>query len=323
MKLPALLMAAAPEPSFWLPPQVSTSAGDVDRMFDFILWLSIFFLVLITGLMLYFVWKYRARKGHAPMPSPSHNVKLELVWSVVPLLLVLYIFYEGFVGYLDLRTPPGNGYSVGVTAQKWNWQFAYPNGYIDASLHVPVNTPVNLTMASEDVLHSLFIPAFRVKMDVVPGRYTEMWFEATEPGTYPLYCTEYCGTKHSSMVAEVIVHPEGEFEPWLEEASDFVERLPPVEAGEMLYKTRGCTQCHTIDGKDGIGPSFTKILIGQSRPLKDGSTVVYDKEYIRESIVEPQTKIAAGYESVMPTYQGRLKTKEIDVIFEYIKSLNP
>ena len=175
-------------------------------------------------------------------------------------------------------------------------------------------------MSSKDVLHSFFIRDMRVKQDVVPGRYTVIWFEATAPGTYPIYCTEYCGTEHSSMLAELVVHPKGEFEPWLTKASNFLDTMTPVDAGERLYLSRGCTQCHSIDGKAGIGPSFTDIEIGKTRPLADGSSVTYDEEYLRESIMNSTAKIAAGFEPVMPAY--RFKDREIDVLITYLKSLN-
>ena len=326
-------LLAYKDETFWLPSQSSTIAPRIDFLFDFIMWLSIFFTVLITGLGIWFLLKYRQRDGHeSPQPSPSHNVPLELLWSGIPLLIVMFIFYDGWTGYLDARTPPGDAYEIHVTGQKWSWSFLYPkNGYIDNELHVPVDTNIRLIMSSEDVLHSFFIPAFRQKMDVVPGRYNDLWFIANEPGEYRIYCTEYCGTEHSSMLSKVIVHPtesqlaEGglpTYEEWLEEASNFVKNLPPIEAGQKLYETRGCTQCHSVDGSKGIGPSFKEIQFGQSRPLQGGGTVVWDEEYIRESILNSKAKIAAGYEPVMPSYDGRFKTEELTVLIEYMKSLN-
>lgn len=320
---PAALLLGSDAGTLWLPPQLSTVAKEIDSLFNFVLWLNVFFLVLIVGILVYFVFKYLRKNGVEPVPSASHNTTIELVWSVGPLFIVLYVFYAGWTGYLNLRTPPGDAYEVNVTAQKWSWNFTYPNGYIDGTLHCTVGEKVRLQMASEDVLHSFYIPDFRVKMDVVPGRYTQLWFEATEPGTYRIYCTEYCGTEHSSMLSTVVVHPTREdFDAWMTEASNFVDKMPPIEAGERLYRQRGCTQCHSIDGSAGIGPSLAGVVIGSDRKLADGSTVKYSPDYIRQSILDPGSQVAEGFQPVMPTYQGRLKDKEITVLIEYIKSLN-
>ena len=159
-----------------------------------------------------------------------------------------------------MATPPANAYEILVDGQKWNWSFTYPNGYIDSNLHVPVDRPIRLVMSSQDVIHSLYIPAFRVKMDVVPGRYAKAWFEATEPGEYDLFCAEYCGTSHSDMIAHVVVHPVGEFETWLEKASNFLETMTPVDAGRKLFQVRGCAQCHSMDGSAKTGPTLQGVF---------------------------------------------------------------
>jgi len=307
--------------SFWMPPQVSTVAQGVDWLFHFILAISVFFFLLIVAVMVVFIIRYRRRGGRAAEPSPSHNMALEVTWTVIPLLLVVAIFGFGFKGYLDMSTPPANAYEILVDAQKWNWSFTYPNGYVDADLHVPVDRPVRLVLSSQDVIHSLYIPSFRIKMDVVPGRYSKAWFEATQPGEYDLFCAEYCGTSHSDMIANVIVHPVGEFETWLEKASNFLETMTPVEAGRKLYQVRGCQQCHSVDGSAKTGPSFLGIF-GHEQALADGSSVIADENYIRESILEPQAKVVAGFDPVMPTYQGRLSDPEISAIIEYLKSLD-
>jgi cytochrome c oxidase subunit 2 len=306
--------------SFWFPPSGSNTAVEVDSLFYFILSLSAFFFVLIVGLMVIFAIRYRRRPGYEQSPAPDHNTFLEVAWSVIPGALLVLIFFRGFTTFLDIRTPPAETYEIKVVAKKWSWLFQYPNGYIDNDLHIPVNRPVKLTMSSEDVIHSVFIPAFRAKMDVVPGRYTSMWFDATRTGEFPLLCAEYCGTKHSDMLATVVVHPSGEFESWLERASNLLATLPPVEAGKILYTRRGCAQCHTIDGTARTGPSF-KGTFGTKQQLADGSTIDLDENYIRESILEPMKKVRAGYRPVMPSYKGQLKDPEIDAIIEYIKSL--
>jgi cytochrome c oxidase subunit 2 len=305
---------------FWLPGQASTVAPEVDGAFFFILGVSAFFTVLIVGVTLYFLVRYRARPGHEAQKSASHSTALEITWSVIPAILVVMMFFYGFRGYMSMYTPLSDPYEIIVTGQKWKWLFTYPNGYIDENLHIEAGQNVRLVLQSDDVIHSLFVPAFRVKRDVVPGRYNKLWFRATVPGEYPIYCAEYCGTSHSDMLARVIVHPEGEFAPWLEDASDFLSRMPPAEAGALLYRQRGCTQCHSIDGRAGIGPSF-KDLFGGQDVLVDGTRVDVDEDYVRESILYPQAKIVAGYDPVMPTYRGRLKDEEITAIIEYLKTL--
>jgi cytochrome c oxidase subunit 2 len=216
--------------------------------------------------------------------------------------------------------PPVNSYEIQVVAKKWSWSFIYPNGHVDNQLHMPVDRPVTLVMSSDDVIHSLYVPAFRVKMDLVPGRYTKTWFEATEVGTYPLFCAEYCGTGHSTMNSSVIVHRSGEFEKWLEDAADFMKDLTPVEAGQILYSRRGCAQCHSVDGTAMVGPSF-KNAFGSHQMMTSGEEILVDENYIRESILEPQAKVRSGYRAVMPTYKGQLKDEEISALIQFIKSL--
>jgi cytochrome c oxidase subunit 2 len=315
-------IAIFPEPddgSFWLPPQISTVAHSVDWLFNFILAISVFFFILIVVLMVIFVLKYRRREGQLAEPSPSHNTALEVTWTVIPVILVVIIFFFGFKGFLDMATPPANAYEILVEGQKWNWAFTYPNGYVDENLHVPVDRPIQLVMSSADVIHSLYVPAFRIKMDVVPGRYSKAWFEATQPGEYDLFCTEYCGTSHSDMLAHVIVHPPGEFETWLEQASNFLETMSPVDAGRKLFQVRGCMQCHSMDGSAKTGPTLQGVF-GRVEQMADGTSLTVDENYIRESILEPNARIVAGYEPVMPTYQGRLKDDEIMAIIEYLKA---
>lgn len=330
MTIPAPLLAQAqplpgpapvPSDSFWMPVRASSAAGEVDWLFYFIFYISLFFFALIVGLMIWFTLRYRRRRqGEKGEPTPAHNTALELVWSGIPLLLVIGIFFVGFRGYMRMVVSPDSSYEIQVTGMKWKWLFTYPNGHVDENLHVPVETPVRLVMTSPDVIHSLYIPAFRLKKDVVPGRYNKMWFRAVRPGEYVMFCAEYCGTSHSDMLARVVVHPPGEFEKWLEEAANVLKKLPPAEAGAKLAMTRGCLQCHSADGKAGIGPTF-QGLFGHAQPLTNGQTVVVDENYIRESILEPQAKVAAGYDPVMPSYQGRLKDPEIAAIIEYIKTL--
>jgi len=306
---------------FWMPPQASTGAAGVDRLFDFILWLSVFFFLLIVGLMVLFVVRYRRRRsGESVQPSPAHNTPLELTWTVIPLILVTVIFGWGFKLFLDLNTAPRNAYEVQVTAQKWKWLFTYPNGHVDEDLHVPGDRATKLVMSSEDVIHSFFVPAFRVKRDVVPGRYSSVWFRPVGAGEHQVFCAEYCGTQHSDMLAKVVVHEPGGFERWLEDASNLLTRMTPAEAGEKLVRVRGCMQCHSVDGTSKIGPTL-RGLFGHPVAMRDGSTLLPDENYVRESILDPQARIVAGFEPVMPTYQGRIKDQEITAIIAYLKTL--
>lgn len=309
------------EGDFWMPVRASSTAEDVDRVFDFIYWISIFFFALIVVLMVLFVVRYRRREGRRAEDSPSHNMWLETTWTAIPLILVIVIFWLGFRGFLRMRVAPENAYEIQVTGYKWNWEFTYPNGYVDAALHVPVDTPVLLTMSSRDVIHSFYIPAFRVKRDVVPGRFSKVWFNATKAGEFNIFCAEYCGTSHSDMLARVVVHEPGGFESWLEDASNFLDRVTPAEGGQMLYQQRGCATCHSVDGRALVGPTFLG-LFGREELMKDGDTVVADENYIRESIVAPQARVVNGYDPVMPTYQGRLSDREISAIIAYIKTLD-
>lgn len=324
VRLPFLgkALSQAGERSFWLPPRSSSVAVAHDWLFYFILWICVFFLALIVVLMLVFIVKYRARDGRQPEPRADHNLALELAWTGIPMLLVVAIFWYGFKGYMALAVAPQNSYQVIVTGQKWKWLFTYPNGYVDEKLHVPVDKPVQLVMSSEDVIHSFYVPAFRVKRDVVPGRFNKMWFRGIQAGEFQVMCAEYCGQSHSEMLTSVVVHEPGQFERWLEEAADFISKMPPVDAGRLLYEKRGCTQCHSVDGTKLVGPTF-KGVFGRSEQMDDGSRVTADEDYLRESILNPGARIVAGYDPVMPTFQGRLKDAEIAAIIEYLKTLGP
>jgi cytochrome c oxidase subunit 2 len=325
-----LALQDAPRPkNFWFPAEASTVAREIDDVFYFILWVSIVSFVLVIGATLLFAWKYRERAGHKATVTSSHDNRLELTWTIVPTILVAVMFWVGFKGFLDLRTPPEGAYEVQVTGFQWAWEFRYPNGHATNELHVPANRPIRLLMTSTDVLHSLFLPAFRVKQDVVPGRYTVLWFEATIPGTYDLFCTEYCGTSHSAMITTATVHESEEaFEAWLEKDSDVFTGRTPEEAGELLFNKKGCAQCHSVDGSTLIGPSFTilseALAQGSSLPLDGGGSVTPEENYIRESILYPNAKIRAGYKGVnMTSYLGRIKDEEIGALIAYIKSLHP
>jgi cytochrome c oxidase subunit 2 len=317
----ALPLALQKDPTIWMPRQSSTVAPAMDDLFYVIFYICLFFLVGVTIALLVMVYKYRDREGgnHNPKPSPHHNFALEVTWSVIPLILVIVIFWVGYKGYLDLHQPPANAYNINVTAQQWSWGFQYPNGWVDPVLHVPQATPIELTMASNDVLHALFVPDFRIKQDIVPGRYTKLWFEAPGPGEHNLFCAEYCGKDHSVMITKVIVHEPGGFEKWLAETENDPS-VATAEGGKKTFETRGCKQCHSVDGSASTGPTG-KGLFGHAVKLTDGTTVTADENYIRESIIDPGVKVVEGYQPVMPTYKGTIKDKQITGIIEYMKTL--
>ncbi|NLF09489.1 MAG: cytochrome c oxidase subunit II [Pirellulaceae bacterium] len=304
---------------FWLPDSATIDPA-MDPVFYFILIICSVLFFLVVGTMAFFVVRYRRRPGRDAEKTTSHSMLLETMWTVIPLIIVAVIFYEGFAAYMRMETAPPNCYDLRVTARQWSWLFTYPNGYSDENLHVPAGEPVRLTMTSEDVIHGLWIPALRVKMDVVPGRYTSVWFQADKPGTYNLLCTEYCGDEHSNMLATVVVQPREEFDAWLKNASDFLRTLPPVEAGRKLYLKHGCAQCHSADGTAGTGPTL-KGIYGKTHEMTGGDKLLVDDNYIRESILDPQKKIKAGYQPVMSTYKGQISDAEITAVIEFIKSL--
>lgn len=336
------LMVNLPLAGLWFRESASQATSDnVDWIFHAILWICIFFFFLIISLMVLFMLRYRAKPGRMPEHTPHHSNLLEAAWSIIPTFIVIWIFAVGFINYLDLRTPPEGAYEIQVVAKKWSWTFIYPTGHIDANLHVPVDQPVKLVMSSDDVIHSLFIPAFRVKMDCVPGRYSTLWFQADKAtedydeaeldidrlkGTgadehgYDLFCTEYCGQGHSAMIAKVIVHQSGTFGDWMKKAMTPSEEDSPYELGEKLYKQRGCAQCHSLDGKSGTGPSF-KDTFGSQQDTDKGEVTV-DENYIRESILNPMAKIRNGYKGVMPSFQGQLREHEIAALIWFHKAQN-
>jgi len=299
-----------------LPPQASTFAEAVDPLFAFLTILSVVCLVLITAAAIWFVLRYK--RGHTEGAGPSHNTAIELTWSAVPLVIVMAIFLWGFRGWMHMTVPPREAIDVRLVAQKWSWSFTYPNGQSSPELHVPVHTPVRLTMRSNDVLHSFYVRAFRQKMDVLPGRYTNTWFEATQVGEFEVQCTEYCGDGHSRMLAKVVVHEAADYEKWVKSLDADV--AVSAATGEKLFLERQCVGCHSKDGSRLVGPSF-KGLFGKDEALADGTTVKVDAEYLRESILDPAAKIVQSYPPAMPPYQGQLKPGEVDSLIEYIKTL--
>ena len=305
--------------NYWMPVANSDMAEHVDGLFIAILAISIFCFVGITIAVVYFAWKYRSRPGHRAPESSSHNDTLEITWTIIPSIVCVIIFLLGWKGFVDLNTPPKHAYEITIVAEKWKWSYKYPNGWVDENLHVPVGEPVRLIMRSKDVLHSFWVPSFRVKQDVIPNRYTKIWFEAKYPGVYRQYCAEYCGDRHSFMKSLVVVHPPGGFKRYMEEAEAALLDMPPVELGEYLYAARGCNQCHSVDGSAKTGPSW-KGIFGETHATSAGQVKV-DENYIRESILDPTAKVRTGFNAVMPTFKGQLKDEQIDGLITYIKCL--
>jgi cytochrome c oxidase subunit 2 len=306
----------------WLPSATSTNAGDVDALFNFILYTSVvFFAIVLIGVII-FVLRYRRRGAAGLTSEKDHSLALEITWTAIPVVLIVIVFIWGFKGFMRQAVVPHDALEVKVTAQRWFWTFDHPGGANAVNeLVVPVNKPIKLLMSSTDVIHSFFVPNFRVKMDVLPNRYSITWFEATAEGTYPLYCAEYCGKGHSEMLATVMVVSDSAYSAWLESSTVLGEGLTLEEYGEQLFTAKACVTCHSLDGTTIEGPSF-KGRFGTEALFQDGSRATVDENYIRESILNPKAKIVNGFQPVMPTFQGVLKDRQIDALIAFIKALN-
>tara|TARA_Y100001970_G_scaffold85407_2_gene107772 strand:+ start:1574 stop:2545 length:972 start_codon:yes stop_codon:yes gene_type:complete len=311
---------------YLFPKQVSSFAHDIDNLFFFIFYASVvLFLIVVIGMM-YLAIKYRFKKGDEVRLTSSldHNTFLEVLFFVIPLILVTITFVWGIRSYLNMVIVPDDAIEIKVTGQSWFWTFDYPEGGSTLNeLVVPVETPIKIVLSSTDVLHSFYIPVMRAKMDVLPNRYNVMWFDANQAGEYEIFCTEYCGTGHSNMNAKVIVMPQKMYEVWLAEAGSADDDLPLEELGAKLYSKKACNTCHTLDGTALVGPSYlqTSQMWGQERVFDDGSSAIIDENYVRSSILEPQIQIVAGYQGVMPTYQGLLNDRELDALIAFLKTL--
>lgn len=319
------------EHSWSMPTGASTFAESTDALYWFIVALDVLFFALVIGAMVYFMWKYRRKSKDQKTSSITHNGKIEFLWSAIPAILLVVVFIWGEVDFVKQSVPPSDALDVRVTGRKWYWTVEYPNypGVILASnveqpvvtMIVPKDRPVRLTMTSQDVLHSFFVPAFRVKRDVVPGRYTQLWFEATRVGEFNLFCTEYCGDWHSKMTGVVKVMEPENFEAAIEEAGKLEKEETESDAdfGKRIYSRRGCNACHSVEGKDGTGPAWNGMY-GKTEQTDKGPVEV-DDDYIRRSILEPNAEIVAGYAAGMPSFQGQLEDEHIVALIEYMKTL--
>lgn len=305
----------------------SNFVGKVDSAFIFIIGISLVFLVSLTILMIYFIFKYN-RKKNAKATQIDGSLKLELVWTIVPTILVLFMFYFGWAGWRPMQNPPKGAREITSTARMWNFNFTYANGKTSKDLILPVNEPVIINLISVDVNHSMYIPAFRVKEDMIPGREKQMWFRPQNVGSYDLYCSEYCGLQHSYMSATVKILSEEDFETWYADSTVSVadtEDTTPGAEGFNILRTQGCNACHSSDGSKIIGPSYKGIWGEQQIVIEGGEEVMVtvDEEYIRKSIYEPNVQIVKGYKKgLMQTYEGVISEDDINKIVEYLKTLN-
>jgi cytochrome c oxidase subunit 2 len=300
----------------WFPETASSTAGRVDRLFIFLLSTTGAVGLLVAFLLIYFAVRYRRRPGDGPPPNTQASVALETFWTVTPLGIFLVMFAWGASVYIDAVRPPDDAQTVYVVAKQWMWKFQHPEGQREINqLHVPRGQSVKLLQISEDVIHSFFVRDFRLHMDVLPGRYSSVWFQPTKTGTYPLFCSQYCGTNHAGMIGEVIVMEPAEYQDWL---NSHAEGSLALE-GRKLFLQYRCISCHTATG-EGRAPSLEE-LYGKRVPLKDGRNVIADDAYIRESILDPGAKIVAGYENIMPTFRGQLGEEDILKLIAFIRNL--
>lgn len=308
--------------NFLLPPAKSTIAPEIDRLFNFINIVGLILLIIIVVTILYMVIKYHRRSDDDVTSLVDHNTILEVTWTIIPLVLILIVFAWGFRDYVKLYNPPDDSYEVNVTGQQWLWQFHYKNGKTSSKeLHVPVNKPIKLLLKSKDVIHSFFVPDFRIKHDVLPDRYSVVWFQATDTGRFDIFCTQYCGLGHSNMLGKVVVQTQQNFDKWLKQGSQGKPvGMSDVAYGQQLYKNLACSSCHSVNGTKIVGPSW-KGIFGTEVALSNGTSVKVDENYIRESIVNPGAQIVKGFPNVMPSFQGQLSDQQINAIIAYIKSL--
>ena len=302
----------------FVPESASTVSGKVDALYFYLSGVTAFFTLLISGVLIFFVIKYRRRMpNEIPRPVAGSH-KLETIWSVIPFIISMSMFAWGAQIYFQNSRPPKNANEVYVVGKQWMWKIQHSTGQREINeLHVPAGRKIKLIMTSEDTIHDFFIPAFRIKADVLPGKYTTQWFEATKPGTYHLFCAEYCGMNHSGMIGSVIVMQPTEFDNWL---SGNASQQSPAVAGQLLFQSLGCVSCHGANGEGGRGPALAG-LFGSKVFLVNGQTLTADEGYIRESIENPQAKVVSGFGPIMPTFQGQVTPEQLIQIISFIKSL--
>jgi cytochrome c oxidase subunit 2 len=302
----------------FVPPSASTISGKVDALYFYLSGVTLFFTLLISGVLIFFVIKYRRRSPYE-IPRPvTGSHKLETLWSVIPFIIAMSMFAWGAQIYFAAYRPAKNADEIYVVGKQWMWKIQHSTGQREINeLHVPAGRRIKLIMTAEDTIHDFFVPAFRIKADVLPGRYTTQWFEATKTGTYHLFCAEYCGMNHSGMIGSVIVMQPTEFDNWLSGNSG---QQSPAVAGQQLFQSLGCVSCHGANGEGGRGPALAG-LFGRKVFLTNGQTLIADESYVRESIENPQAKLVAGFGPIMPTFQGQVTPEQLIQIMAFIKSL--
>jgi cytochrome c oxidase subunit 2 len=314
-------------------PTASNHAAALDGLYIFLTYVCGVSFVLVVGAMFYFMWKYKQRGPNDKTSPLTHNGRLEFAWSAVPAVFMMVFFIWGELDFIKLSSPPPDALDIRITGQKWYWTVEYPgrpvastvevlDGEIAPLLIVPLGQPVRLLMTSKDVLHSFYIPAFRVKKDIIPGRYTSVWFTPITEGVFPVFCTEYCGDEHSSMLAVVKVVPAEEYEAAVIAATTLEQgEGETLEAfGEKVYKSFACNSCHNTDATVKVGPGFGGVF-GRTETLTDGSSQAVDENYIRESIYTPNAKVVSGFTPQMPSFAGQINDDQMNAIIAYIKSL--
>jgi cytochrome c oxidase subunit 2 len=302
----------------FVPDSASTMSWKVDAVYFYLSGVTLFFTLLISAILVFFVIRYRRRTPYE-IPRPiAGSHKLETLWTVIPFLISMTIFGWAAKVYFDQSSPPKNAMEVYVVGKQWMWKIQHSTGQREINeLHVPIGKKIKLIMTTEDVIHDFFVPAFRVKSDVVPGKYTTLWFEATKTGKFDFYCAEYCGMNHSGMIGSVVVMESREFDNWL---SGNTSNTTPAVAGQQLFQTLGCVSCHGATGEGGRGPALNG-LFGRETPLVGGQKITADEAYIRESILNPQAQLVDGFGPIMPTFQGQISEDQLVQLLAYIKSL--
>src|SRR6202522_223758 len=298
------------------PERASSMAGQVDAIYIFLLVVCGMVALLVFTCLLYFAARYRSRAG-VPAEQIDGSTPLELTWSIIPLCVFMVFFAWGALVFFKQRTPPRDATEVYVVAKQWMWKLEHAEGQREINeIHVPVGRDVKLIMTSQDVIHSFYVPAFRIKQDVLPGRYSTAWFRATRPGVYHLFCSQYCGTMHSGMIGQVVVMEPAQYQAWLSGGSTMGSL---AASGESLFQQLGCLTCHRSDTQ-GRGPILAGIF-GKPVQLEDGRIVIADENYIRESILSPSAKIVSGFKPIMPVFQGLVGEEQLTALVAYIKSL--
>ena len=299
------------------PEQASTIAKSVDELYYFLTAVTLFFTALIFSIIFYFMIRYRRRSPDERPKAIEGSFPLEVLWTAIPTLIVALIFVWSSILYFRNSEPPKGAMEIFVTGKQWMWKVEHPEGQREINeLHVPLGRPVKLTMTSEDVIHDFFVPAFRVKKDVLPGRYTSLWFQATKVGTFHLFCAQYCGAFHAGMIGSIIVQQPDEYERWL---AGGVPGESMEQAGAKVFQASGCPTCHLADGT-GLGPSLLGVA-GNPVKLKTGETITADDAYIRESILLPKAKIVLGYTPIMPSFQGQMTEEQLNNVVAYLRAL--